>query len=162
MAAIRRVRGTPVLGTRYQPICGPGQNGPPARVARVLSISGSSEDHSALRHILRDPWWRISVASDCREALDRLTQDRVAIVVCESNLPDGSWKDILAHFPDYPEEPILIVTSRRPDGYLWSEVLNLGGYDVLTKPFDDLEVHRVLVNAWARKTTTVRAMAAGA
>jgi DNA-binding response OmpR family regulator len=30
------------------------------------------------------------------------------------------------------------------DEALWAEVLNLGGYDVLTKPFDPKEVHHAV------------------
>ena len=30
---------------------------------------------------------------------------------------------------------------------LWAEVLNLGGYDVLAQPFDELEVRRVVALA---------------
>jgi len=34
------------------------------------------------------------------------------------------------------------------DDALWAEVLNLGGYNVLAKPFDSREVFRVVGNAW--------------
>jgi DNA-binding response OmpR family regulator len=40
--------------------------------------------------------------------------------------------------------PDLIVASRLADEYLWAEVLNLGGYDVLAKPFNAEEVRRVV------------------
>ena len=43
----------------------------------------------------------------------------------------------------------MIVTSRLADDRLWAEVLNLGGYDVLAKPFDASEVARVVGTAWA-------------
>jgi DNA-binding response OmpR family regulator len=36
------------------------------------------------------------------------------------------------------------VTSRLADERLWAEVLSLGGYDVLMKPFDVSEVYRVI------------------
>jgi DNA-binding response OmpR family regulator len=44
--------------------------------------------------------------------------------------------------------PVLIVTSRVADDYLWVEALNLGAYDVLAKPFDLTEVTRILSSAW--------------
>jgi DNA-binding response OmpR family regulator len=44
--------------------------------------------------------------------------------------------------------PLLIVTSRSADDALWAEVLNLGGYNVLAKPFDSREVFHVVANAW--------------
>jgi DNA-binding response OmpR family regulator len=43
--------------------------------------------------------------------------------------------------------PLLLVTSRHADENLWAEVLNLGGYDVLLKPFDGAEVTRVVAMA---------------
>ena len=48
--------------------------------------------------------------------------------------------------------PRLIVTSRLADEYLWVEVLNRGGYDVLTKPLDKREVARVVNSARQRWT----------
>ena len=45
--------------------------------------------------------------------------------------------------------PPLVVTSRLADDYLWSEVLNLGGWDVLAKPFRQQEVLYVLDSACA-------------
>jgi DNA-binding response OmpR family regulator len=38
---------------------------------------------------------------------------------------------------------------------LWAEVLNLGGYDVLSKPFDPVEVRRVVENT--RRTAAAHA-----
>ena len=42
---------------------------------------------------------------------------------------------------------VLVVTSRIADEWLWAEVLNLGGYDVLAQPFDREEVTRVVRSA---------------
>jgi hypothetical protein len=47
-----------------------------------------------------------------------------------------------------PHHPLLIVASRLADEYLWAEVLNLGGHDVLAKPFQGAEVQWVLESAW--------------
>ena len=41
----------------------------------------------------------------------------------------------------------VIVTDPQADGRLWSEVLNQGGYDLLTQPFYAPEVRRILGNA---------------
>jgi CheY-like chemotaxis protein len=43
---------------------------------------------------------------------------------------------------------MLIVASRTADEYLWAEALNLGAYDVLSKPYRPAEVVRVLSMAW--------------
>jgi FixJ family two-component response regulator len=52
------------------------------------------------------------------------------------------------------------VCSHLADEYLWAEVLNLGGCDVLAKPFEDHEVLRAAYMAWQswkrRRAETVR------
>ena len=83
-----------------------------------------------------------------QEALDRLKGYRTPVVICETELPDASWQDVLAGLSRMPEPPVLVVSSRLADERLWGEVLNLGGYDVLAKPFDATEVFRVVSLAW--------------
>ena len=59
------------------------------------------------------------------------------------------------------EPPVVIVTSRIADDSLWAEVLNLGGYDVLAKPFREAELIWALESAWQasrRKTQQFLAM----
>ena len=44
--------------------------------------------------------------------------------------------------------PPLIVADHLGDERLWAEVLNLGCYDLLLKPFEAKEVLRVVSAAW--------------
>ena len=55
---------------------------------------------------------------------------------------------MLARIKRLPTPPLLIVTSRLADEYLWAEALNLGAYDVVAKPFDSHELIRVVSFAW--------------
>ena len=78
--------------------------------------------------------------------IQRGSQPRV--VVCERDLPDGDWRDVLKIAASLLSPPPVVVTFRLADEYLWAEVLNLGGYDVLAKPLDKQEVRRTLSLAW--------------
>jgi DNA-binding response OmpR family regulator len=120
------------------------------RPVNVLFISPSAEENDTLSRILNDSAWRLCHVSGYGEAVTYLTRNRVAIVVCESQLHDGNWKDVLLDIRSYSVPPVLIVASRQADDYLWAEVLNLGGHDLLSKPFDDEEVRRVIGNACTR------------
>jgi DNA-binding response OmpR family regulator len=132
------------------------------RPAGILSVSPSANDHETLRHILEDAPWHISVASTFSDAITHLARERAPlIVICESQLADGTWKDVFNHIAQCPKPPILIVTSRLADEYLWAEVLNLGAYDVLSKPFNEREVRHVLGSVWERRGNEVHAHAAG-
>jgi DNA-binding response OmpR family regulator len=72
------------------------------------------------------------------------------VVVCESDLRPGTWKEVLEQLRTLPDPPFLIVTSKFADDRLWAEALNLGAYDVLAQPFDGMEVTRIVSIAWLR------------
>ena len=120
----------------------------PVRRVTVLAISPFARDHVFLRNTFSHSKWRLRSVGSLREAREYLRHDSRYVVICEKDLPDCTWKDILEELAVLEEPPPLIVTSRLADERLWAEVLNLGGYDVLAKPFDPLEVVRVVSLAW--------------
>jgi DNA-binding response OmpR family regulator len=111
--------------------------------ACLLCISDNPADHRGLHRFIDRNLWRLTTAHTCRSGIRRLAKG-VDVVFCECSLPDGSWKDILNHITAMDQPPQLVVTSRLADAYLWSEVLNLGGFDVLAKPLNEKEVRQVL------------------
>ncbi len=120
----------------------------------ILLVSPAPEDHAFLRALLATGWRKLYAARSYREALAVLCRDRIAVILCEQDLPDGKWKDLLSQIAPLTDPPCLVVTSRLADEHLWAEVLNLGGYDVLAKPFDAEEVLRVVSLAaehWERE-----------
>ncbi|MCP5114358.1 MAG: response regulator [bacterium] len=133
-------------------MAGPFKNLPPIspadKTVAVLAVSPLEEDHACLRSIFGHSNWRIFQAHGCHEAIDFLRQHHMAVLVCERDLPDGNWKNLLDSLTDLPLPPMLVVTSRNADDALWAEVLHLGAYDVLSKPFDRAEVTRIISLAW--------------
>ena len=109
-----------------------------------MFVSPSTEDQRFLRRVLPPSNWAVFKARTCSEARDLLREAEIQVVVCERDLPDGGWKDLLEHVAAAARVPCLIVTSRLADELLWAEVLNLGGYDVLAKPLDAEEAARVI------------------
>jgi hypothetical protein len=78
-------------------------------------------------------------------------------VICEDALPDGDWKLLLTGLDRVAVRPSLIVSSRLADERLWSEVLNLGAFDLLLgAPFEPEEVLRVTESAWWARTNAAR------
>src|SRR5260370_40437725 len=125
-------------------------------IVPVLSISPMEEDHFFLQNILNqlqgtlDPsrTFRVNACTTLASGLAALRKRQFDVVVCERDLPPGSWKDVLEQVTILPDTPSLIVTSRLADERLWAEALNLGAYDVLAKPFDRTEAMRVVAAAW--------------
>jgi DNA-binding response OmpR family regulator len=118
--------------------------------ARILSVSGAAADHAVLRHAVKNTAWDLLTAATCREARQTMSYADPLVIFCECLLKDGTWKDVLEMVSGFDEPPFIVVISRLADDFLWSEVLNLGGYDVLAKPLVEIEVRRVLESLWTR------------
>jgi DNA-binding NtrC family response regulator len=126
---------------------------------RILSISAFAEDHDSLRRILSDPAWRIAEASSCHEAIQFLCRDRAEVILCDANLPDGAWWDILSQIAELTDAPSVIVTGWEAGEALRDQVRALGGYDILPKPFVADEVRHVVGTAPHPRGTGVAAPA---
>jgi len=128
----------------------------------VLSVSKNAEDHVTLRRILSGLPWVVSAAANCRQAVKQLSREKISVIFCESLLEDGTWKSMLRQISGKAHPPLLVVTSRVADEHLWAEVLNLGGYDVLAKPFNPEEVRHVCTTAslWLMQLAVPRRTAA--
>ncbi len=117
-------------------------------IVTVLAVSPLDEDSRSLEHVFSHSKWEMLRVRTCHEALALLRETEIPVVVCERTLPDGDWKKILAEASTRPTPSRVIVTSQLADDLLWTEVLDMGGYDVLGKPFDSREVVRVISLAW--------------
>jgi FixJ family two-component response regulator len=115
----------------------------------VLSVSPHYGDHDALEEIFRstEGEWKLYKSLSLQPATVLLRLHKIPIVVCECDLQPGSWRELQERTFSMPDAPLVIVTSRLADERMWSEVLNLGGWDVLAKPFDRTEVARVVETA---------------
>lgn len=109
----------------------------------ILSISPFEEDHACLQAIIGSAS-KLVIASDFCTAKALLAGRKIFLVLCECGSNPGTWIDWLEYLESLPNPPLLIVTSRLADERLWAEVLNLGAWDVLAKPFDDGEVLRTV------------------
>lgn len=114
---------------------------------RIVIISPRRSDGAALREILGHRGTAVTWFATRKEGEAHIRQSPVGVVVCEKDLHDGCWRDLLRELAVLEWQPNLIVSSRVADEMLWAEVLNLGGYDVLITPFEPSEAVRVITMA---------------
>jgi DNA-binding response OmpR family regulator len=114
----------------------------------ALLVSDVEDDHEFLGRVFAQQRWTLHRTRALGPALAFLRDNPVPVVVTERDLPLGSWRDLLTAIQYLPDVPLLIVATRLADERLWAEVLNLGGHDVLGKPFQVTELLWVLDNAW--------------
>jgi CheY-like chemotaxis protein len=125
----------------------------------VLSVSPEADDHTKLSAILDQSEaifssgvrWQLRACPTLEKAMASL-QAGIPIVVTACDLAPGCWRELYEKISLLPDPPIMIVASRLADDRLWAEALNVGAYDVLSKPFEAREVIHVLGSAWRHWT----------
>ena len=114
----------------------------------VLTVLPCAEDCASLCAILGQSNWDLRFTQTFEEARAALKRFSFKAVISENELSHvHCWKDLLGELQNLRDPPPLIVADRLADEHLWAEVLNLGGFDVIVKPFDAKEVLHVLTVA---------------
>lgn len=113
----------------------------------LLAVCSDPKDREFVEVSLKS--WRVYGAGTCREALSTLREMDCDVVLCEHNLPDGCWRDVLTGLGTLTAALPVVVMSGAADESMWAEVLREGGFDLLAKPLKDTEICRVLPNAHA-------------
>lgn len=73
------------------------------------------------------------------------------VILCDSVLPDGTWREVLAHASCVAQPPPVIVAAGHADEQLWMEVLNGGAYNLVGKPLDEKELYNTVSRAWLHR-----------
>ena len=96
--------------------------------------------------------YRTSSASSADEALKKMSQDKVDLVLCDVIMPGKDGLALLKEVQNlYPDVPVIMVsasTSVRPI----VEAIRAGAYDYVTKPFDVNDVQRLAERALESST----------
>lgn len=116
----------------------------------ILAVFPVGEDRTTLINIFGRSKWKLLFACTLREIQTALSV-LPGVVITGVRLSDGhGWNDVLREIQTMDFPPPLIVSDRLAGEQLWAEVLNLGGYDLLAKPFDAKEVHHAVSTACRR------------
>src|ERR1035437_6661652 len=83
-------------------------------VVTLLSVGLIEEDHASLEGILKCSQcglrpicqWKLNACPTLASALAALRKVRVPVVVCESDLQPGTWKEVLEELRPLPEPPV--------------------------------------------------------
>lgn len=127
---------------------------PPKQVS-VLIVSPSADDCLLLRRMLPEPEFAVRSVTGAREAAALLKESDFGVVIAECKLDDGCWKTVWKAVQQSSQrpQPRLVVSSTEAGDTLWTEVIDAGACDVLTRPFDAEEVAwtvRDAHQAWQR------------
>jgi len=120
--------------------------------SRILFVSGREDDAGRLSQMLHALPLILDYAETVQQTRAKLRQSDYDVILTEAALPDGNWLDVLHVARRHPGELEVIVTDPHADARFWSEALNLGAYDLVSQPFYEPEVRRILFNACSHAT----------
>ena len=110
----------------------------------LLAVSDQSRSSQLLRSILLHTNWLVHWVAGRQEAMLFLRDHPVPVFVCPEELPDGSWRRLLTAAASLDNPPKVLVYSNRADRDFANEVLEAGGYDILSTPLQQDEVLRAI------------------
>ena len=113
----------------------------------VLIASSDIENRNAIRAILAEDGVSTICASTVKETQEALVNTPVSIVICDQQLPDGSFKDLLHLAKKERPEVLVVVTSRTDD---WKENVaakQLGVFEVIPSPCQRSNVEWAVITA---------------
>ena len=126
--------------------------------SQVLCICGHRDDARKLSLMLEALPVALEHARTLAQARAKLLNTDYEVVLTESAFPGGTWLDVLHLIREVPRDVRVVVTDPQADARFWAEALNLGAFDLITQPFDEYEVRRIVQNACARMITAGAAL----
>jgi len=90
----------------------------------------------------------VSSAESVREAQEKLAGPvKYDLAFVDSELTDGSWRDVLQFIVASRVGCEMVVCSRCGDERLWAEVIQCGAFDLVPEPLEKQEILRIIRSA---------------
>ncbi len=116
---------------------------------RLLAVTQDFAELESLRQIAAGAGWKLDSAVSCNEAIAILKADGIPIVIYDRDLPGEDWRPALLAITSLPRPACVFLGSVVADDYLWREVVQYRGFDVLPKPFQRDQVVRAVNFTWS-------------
>ena len=130
---------------RGAPVC----RGQATALMPVLLASERNDDYQTLHALLQDTKWSVARALSWGEVSSFCGRVASPVVLVDRHFQGSDWRFTLSSLLNTTANCCSILLSDVSDPYLWNELVQHGGFDVLTRPFEQAEVHRTL--AFAQK-----------
>ncbi|MHB1843810.1 MAG: sigma-54-dependent transcriptional regulator [Deltaproteobacteria bacterium] len=116
-------------------------------VPRVLVVDDEANLRKVLAATLKREGYEVATAPDGEAALVEMAEGGADVVVTDLVMPKRDGLSLLRELlVRHPEVPVIVITAH---GTIDSavEALKLGAFDFITKPFEQLELKRVIAKA---------------
>ena len=102
------------------------------------------DDRFVLERIGNLYGWRLCFSSSPKDAFRLASQSDFDLILCDRNQPGYPWREVMDGLAASSPRSCIILTSPKKDDYLWWDVLNHRGFDVLIRPLREEHVLRMI------------------
>ena len=108
----------------------------------VVALIGDRHDRRVLELIANRDRLDIHFADSCHEARNSVNRLGSPVVLCGRDVPGIDWREVVGVLAAAVPRPCVILISPVTDSWLWKEIVEHGGYDVLATPLRDADATR--------------------
>jgi DNA-binding response OmpR family regulator len=109
---------------------------------RILALTQDAGAWHTLQAVCSRSGWTLLWAHNCERAIALIEQHLATILICDRDLPGINWREAMARIAALPQPVCILLASRVADQYLWREVVDNRGFDLLVIPFDEASLVR--------------------
>jgi DNA-binding NtrC family response regulator len=114
-----------------------------------LAVLSGDGERQLVTTFARDNGWNVSFAETVEQARTRLAGNVVAVILLDRDSAGVVWRSMARNLADHRPAPCIILMSSVVDRYLFQELVNQGGYDIVAKPLRPEELRRIVGLAFA-------------
>jgi DNA-binding NtrC family response regulator len=118
----------------------------------VLVVCSDPECCNMLLGVIKDYGLEASAAANIRQARTHLQKPDLSLVLCESNLPDGSFRDLFDASALRTSPLRFVVLVRDEEDYC--EAMRLGAFEAIPTPCRRSDVQWTMIHALHRPENT--------
>lgn len=107
---------------------------------RILALSLRLEDCWLLERLGKQHHWKLRFAISPRDGFNLVSQSHFDLILCDRNQTGHPWREVMDRLAVSSPRSCIFLVSPLNDDYLWRDVLQQGGYDVLIRPLREKPV----------------------
>ena len=115
---------------------------------QVLAISIWLNDRLVLEQLGKREGWSLRFTNSPPDAFRLAMEKHFDVVLCDRNQPGYPWREVVDRLAENSPRSRILLVAPDTDNYLWRDVIQQGGYGVLSRPLRDSEaLHTISVAA---------------
>jgi DNA-binding NtrC family response regulator len=126
----------------------------------VLVISASVDERKSLMHLLDGLPANVSSCSTIAQAEEVFAGQAIGLVICDEQLPDGTYRDLLSTSQSGRGAKRVIVTTHSGGWEEYLEATQLGAFDMISFPLRPRDVQVTVTRAMQEEKQKAACMTA--